>query len=65
MCGFVCLIILLAFTCNLPQIQGCNRAPQSTTAGKSPVDDNFALNVANNAQSYVPGQKYNGESSNK
>lgn len=59
MCGFVCLIILLAFTCNLPQIQGCNRVPQGATAAKSPVDDNFALNVANNAQSYVPGQKYN------
>ncbi|XP_034478819.1 spondin-1 isoform X1 [Drosophila innubila] len=59
MCGFVCLIILLAFTCNLPLIQGCNRVPLGATAAKSPVDDNFALNVANNAQSYVPGQKYN------
>lgn len=60
--GLLGLIILLAFTCNLPQIQGCNRVPLGVTAAKSPVDDNFALNVANNAQSYVPGQKYNGES---
>ncbi|XP_017839968.1 spondin-1 [Drosophila busckii] len=37
----------------------CSRVPQGATAAKSPVDDNFVLSVGGNAQSYVPGQKYN------
>ncbi|XP_064538001.1 spondin-1 [Drosophila montana] len=59
MLRFTCIILLLATTCCLPLIQACSRVPQGVTAAKSPVDENFVLSVAGNAQSYVPGQKYN------
>lgn len=61
MCRLVSLVILLALGWGLSLGESCNRTPQGATAGKSPVDDNFVLSVANNAQSYVPGQKYNGK----
>ncbi|EDW60569.1 spondin-1 [Drosophila virilis] len=59
MLRFTCIFVLLATTCCLPLIQACSRVPQGVTAAKSPVDENFVLSVAGNAQSYVPGQKYN------
>lgn len=60
----ISLVILLALGSSLSLGESCNRTPQGATAGKSPVDDNFVLSVANNAQSYVPGQKYNGKRMN-
>lgn len=58
---FISLVLLLALGTSLSLAESCNRTPQGASAGKSPVDDNFVLTVANNAQSYVPGQKYNGK----
>ncbi|XP_020800952.1 spondin-1 [Drosophila serrata] len=50
---------LLALARILPRIEACNRVPLGATAAKSPVDDNYVLSVAGNAQTYIPGQKYN------
>lgn len=55
------LLYLLALARILPGIQACSRVPLGATAAKSPVDDNYVLSVAGNAQSYIPGQRYNGE----
>jgi len=56
-----CFILALALARAFPRIEGCNRVPLGTTAAKSPVDDNYVLSVNGNTQSYVPGQRYNGE----
>lgn len=53
--------ILLALVGVIPRIEGCIRVPPGVTAAKSPVDDNYVLSVNGNTQSYVPGQRYNGE----
>ncbi|XP_030383750.1 spondin-1 [Scaptodrosophila lebanonensis] len=53
----LCLTILFA-SAPMPS-QACSRIPSGVTAAKSPVDDNYVLSIAGNAQTYVPGQKYN------
>ncbi|XP_058979646.1 spondin-1-like [Musca domestica] len=37
----------------------CSRYPQNTLAPKAPVDDNFAITITGNAQTYLLGQTYN------
>lgn len=54
-------VLVLIMALALARIEACNRTPSGTTAAKSPVDENYVLSVGGNAQSYVPGQKYNGE----
>lgn len=39
----------------------CSRYPQNTLAPKAPVDDNFAITITGNAQTYLLGQTYNGK----
>uniref|UniRef100_A0A1A9WV31 Spondin-1 n=1 Tax=Glossina brevipalpis TaxID=37001 RepID=A0A1A9WV31_9MUSC len=37
----------------------CNRYPSNTFAAKSPVDDNFAILISGNPNTYILGQSYN------
>lgn len=39
----------------------CSRYPQNTLTPKAPVDDNFAISITGNAQTYLLGQSYNGK----
>uniref|UniRef100_A0A1A9ZR78 Spondin-1 n=1 Tax=Glossina pallidipes TaxID=7398 RepID=A0A1A9ZR78_GLOPL len=37
----------------------CNRYPSNTFAAKSPVDDNYAILISGNPNTYILGQSYN------
>ncbi|XP_075165996.1 spondin-1-like [Haematobia irritans] len=37
----------------------CSRYPKNTLRPKAPVDDNFAISITGNAQTYLLGQTYN------
>lgn len=57
--NWLALAVSISATLNIAL--ACSRVPAGTTAAKSPVDENYVISVAGNPQSYIPGQKYNGE----
>lgn len=50
---------LISISATLNIALGCNRIPVGTTAGKSPADERYVVNIAGNPQNFEPGQKYN------
>ncbi|XP_005181625.2 spondin-1 [Musca domestica] len=55
--NWLALAISISATLNIAL--ACNRVPYGTTAAKSPVDESYAVVIAGNPQTYIPGQKYN------
>lgn len=54
------LIIVLAFL-NFIQLSkaACYRKPQGATGDRSPVDENYQIQIDGNPTTYIPGQQYN------
>lgn len=54
------LLLAISISATLNIALACTRVPLGTTAAKSPGDEGYMVVVAGNPDSYVPGQKYNG-----
>lgn len=38
---------------------GCYRKPQGASGDRSPVDENYQIQIDGNPNTYIPGQQYN------
>lgn len=56
---FILTVILLQKGQNQIFARKCNRYPSNTFAAKSPVDDNYAILISGNPNTYILGQSYN------